>query len=504
MPRASTEARHGIHVLDREGDARSTPRGRAMPSTKSRGVVLLPAERRVHDDHLGADRVRHLGGALELAPGLGAPDPLGEQQARRVDGGDRDAVVLGELLDRGDLLAERVDADHHLDGVVAEARGVAEGVRGRLGVDRGGREADRGSRQSGMRPMHAGSGRAARGSRPRAAPTGRSRARSRSKMSMQASATSAPGTIWWARLGETPGRSASSSRVIATSLGIHSRSVGERQRARHQRRRRRTGRRRRSGPASGRSSRSRPPGRAAGAEQVAGVAGDLGADLAAQLADGRPRRARPSAKCVRASRAAPSGSDQATSGASSAPPAISSEPPPMSKTDEPAGRPAEPAAYGEEGQPRLVLAGEHVDRARRCARWTCSRTVVAVAGVADRGGREAEDVLAALVLGDPQRLGREGGERVDPGLGHVAGVVEVLGEPQRLLVGVRRQRRGAAVGVDHQQVPGVGADVEDAQAHGSNVLARVSWHRRLAGARGRPGVSPCVRRVRQPRRRRPR
>ena len=28
----------------------------AMPSTKSRGVLLLPPERRVHDDHLGADR----------------------------------------------------------------------------------------------------------------------------------------------------------------------------------------------------------------------------------------------------------------------------------------------------------------------------------------------------------------------------------------------------------------------------------------------------------------
>ncbi len=50
-------------------------------------------------------------------------------------------------------------------------------------------------------------------------------------------------------------------------------------------------------------------------------------------------------------------------------------------------------------------------------------------------------------------------------------VVEVLGQPQRLLVGVRRQRGRAAVGVDHEQVPGVGPDVEDAQTHGVNGTA---------------------------------
>ena len=42
-------------------------------------------------------------------------------------------------------------------------------------------------------------------------------------------------------------------------------------------------------------------------------------------------------------------------------------------------------------------------------------------------------------------------------------VVEVLGEPQRLLVGVGRHRRGAAVRVDHEQVHGVGADVEHSE-----------------------------------------
>ncbi len=63
----------------------------------------------------------------------------------------------------------------------------------------------------------------------------------------------------------------------------------------------------------------------------------------------------------------------------------------------------------------------------------------------------------------------EVGERVAPGLRHLPLVVEVLGEPQRLLVGEGREGRGAVVGVEHEQVPGVGADVEDAQAHGATV-----------------------------------
>ena len=94
------------------------------------------------DDHVGADGVRHLGRLLQLAPRVGAPHPLGEEQARCVDGADRDLVVVAELLDRVDLLAERVDADHHLDGVVAQRGGPTEAVGGRLGIDRGGGEPD--------------------------------------------------------------------------------------------------------------------------------------------------------------------------------------------------------------------------------------------------------------------------------------------------------------------------------------------------------------------------
>ena len=372
-------------------------------------------------------------------------------------------VVLGELLDRGDRLRERVD-DHHLDGVVAEARGVPEGVRGRLGVDRGGGEADPRSRDPSTDSWS---------SRSRITPSrsahGQISSSVRSKMSMQPSATSAPGTIWWVRLGETPGRSASSSGAIATSLGIHSRSCVERQRARHQRA---VGRRRRTADAAQRAERlrgRRRPVRRPAAQQVARRRGRSrrGSRGAARARSPR-RRCRPR-KWVRASRAAPSGSDQATSGASSAPPAISSEPPPMSKT---ASRPAD--------QPNQRRTARKVSRAssspestsittpvRSC---TCSRTSSLLP--ASRTAEVAKPRMSSQPLSSATRSASavNVGQRVDPGLRDVAGLVEVLGEPQRLLEGVRRQRCGAAVGVHHEQVSGVGADVQHAHAHGSNVL----------------------------------
>ena len=81
---------------------------------------------------------------------------------------------------------------------------------------------------------------------------------------------------------------------------------------------------------------------------------------------------------------------------------------------QPAGRPAEPAAYGEERQPRLVLTG----RARRCATpvrsWTWSSTSSAVAGVAHRRGREAErSPRSPCPRRRRTRRGDEVGERVD-------------------------------------------------------------------------------------------
>ena len=85
----------------------------------------------------------------------------------------------------------------------------------------------------------------------------------------------------------------------------------------------------------------------------------------------------------------------------------------MSKTHSRPGGPAEPAPYGEEGQPRLVLAGQHLDR-EPGALADLAEHGVAVAGVADRRGREGQHVLAALLLRHPLGAGGEGGEGVDP------------------------------------------------------------------------------------------
>ena len=49
----------------------------------------------------------------------------------------------------------------------------------------------------------------------------------------------------------------------------------------------------------------------------------------------------------------------------------------------------------------------------------------------------------------------------------------VLGQPQLDLVRRRRQRVAADVGVDHQQVHGVGSHVDDTESHGSNVATGV-------------------------------
>ena len=119
-----------------------------------------------------------------------------------------------------------VDADHHLDGVVAEAVGVLEGVGGGLGIDRGGREGELGrhvvsrsalswSRRSRMTPSRSAHGQIS--------------SSLRSKTSITAAATRAPATTWCARSLETPGRSAMSSTLISSSLGIHSSRSAARQ-----------------------------------------------------------------------------------------------------------------------------------------------------------------------------------------------------------------------------------------------------------------------------------
>jgi hypothetical protein len=127
------------------------------------------------------------------------------------------------------------------------------------------------------------------------------------------------------------------------------------------------------------------------------------------------------------------------------------------------GRPAEPAAYGEERQPGLVVPRQYGDADAGLGRDVVEDGV-GVDRVTHGGGREAQHVLGAAVLGDDDGPRHELGQRLDPLRRHVP-VVEVLGQAQRLLVGVRRKRGRTPMCVDDEQVPRVGADVEDAEAH---------------------------------------
>ena len=180
-------------------------------------------------------------------------------------------------------------------------------------------------------------------------------------------------------------------RSSRASLGIHSSRSARGQDAAYEQALARTAPRRRSGPASGTSSRSRPRGparpRAAGCRRRGRSAVRI---VLAQLAASASSPGGPSAKCSRVSRPAPSGSDHATSGDLVGAAGDLERAAADVEDGQPARRPAEPAAYGEEGQPGLVLTGQHldVDAGASCARRRARRRQLL--GVADRRGGEAE------------------------------------------------------------------------------------------------------------------
>ena len=277
----------------------------------------------------------------------------------------------------------------------------------------------------------------------------------RSKMSMHASATSAPGTIWWVRLGETPGQRRRARRRHRDQLGDPL-ARGRRARARAApAARRRTARRRRSGPASGTScdvaaARSGAPARS----RLAGVAGDLGADLLAQPRIVSSSASRPPAKYV----AGQPGRRRAA--------ATRRRRAPRRR------RPRSPASRRRCRRPpagRTTSRTSGVRRGRSAAprprpaapRWSTpvavvdvGEHVVGVDRVAHRRGGEGEHRPRSPCPRRPRSASATNVGRARRCRAWMTApvVVEVLGEPQRLLVGERRQRGGAAVGVDHEQV----------------------------------------------------
>ena len=134
-------AQQRVEVLDREGGAALLGHlGDARLEVP--GVLALPAERRMHDNDARAERLGQLARFRQLRPRVPAPDPLGDQQVRRVHGHDRDAVVVRQLAQYGGILADRICGHHDFEPVVAEPGRGLEGVRSALREDRGGRQRD--------------------------------------------------------------------------------------------------------------------------------------------------------------------------------------------------------------------------------------------------------------------------------------------------------------------------------------------------------------------------
>ena len=286
-------------------------------------------------------------------------------------------------------------------------------------------------------------------------------------MSSTAEATSAPATSWCARRGETPGSPAISSGSISSSLGIQSLEVDAGQDAAHEQCPRSTAPPRRCGPATGTSWTSRRRGRGArraaacrrrgrsgcgssarsscsvvvvGPATRRSARGSAGPPRAAATTRRRaPRRRRPrSPATLRRCRRRPAG-------------------PRTSRTSVVRrGRSAGPRPRP--GSTRISTPGLLAHPAQH---------VVAVVGVAHRGGGEASRSPRSPCP-RPARARRptNSASASTPAASTRAVLVEVLGQPQRLLERGRRHRRGTPVGVHDEQVPGVGTDVEHAEAHG--------------------------------------
>ena len=299
-----------------------------------------------------------------------------------MDRADRHLVVLAELLDGVDLLAQRVDADHHLDRVVAQRRRPAEGVGGRLGVDRGGGEGDQWGRGHGSaRPGHdrdlvEALEDDALAQRPRA-----DLQLARSKMSMQASATSAPGRSGASGSARRPaGRRAP--RATCPSAWGSSRTASRARARAAPAARPRSARRRRCVRATGTSWRWRPPGPA---RRVAAGARRRGRSRRGSACAGRGSR-RPTDAAPEPRPGHPGRTERERPGHVGVLVGAAGDlerPAADVEDGEPARRPAEPAAYGQEGQPGLVLAREHLERDATVLLDVLEH-LVGVDGIADR------------------------------------------------------------------------------------------------------------------------
>jgi AcrR family transcriptional regulator len=143
---------------------------------------------------------------------------------------------------------------------------------------------------------------------------------------------------------------------------------------------------------------------------------------------------------------------------------------------DPVGRPPVPAAHGQEGEARLVIAGEHLQLDTRLA-GDPGEHLLAVRGLADRRGREGEQLLDAGLARRIGRLADRGEDGGHPRIVDRTVGLEVAHEPQHRLVRRLGDRTGARMGLHDEQVHGVGTDVEDPEAHVASVAAAACTRR---------------------------
>ena len=274
-------------------------------------------------------------------------------------------MVVREPAQRLDVLAHRVGPDHDLDAVVAEPCRDLERAGGRLGIGRRGGERH-------LRRGHPGDQAVAAhhhrlfgrqmvepaedepfAQRPRADVDLVTPSRS-----MASAATGAGASSWRGPVGETPGSFARSAQGIFVSL-----EPDPRRRTRSARAGRTDpccrGRRRRSAPASGTSCWSRPPGSVRRARRAAAPAPRSGLwrtcaarrGGALRRITGQPVAGQPAGSERQAGRdvgilvLAARDLERAAADV---------------EGEQTAGAPAEPAADGQERQPGLVVAGQHL------------------------------------------------------------------------------------------------------------------------------------------------
>ena len=159
------------------------------------------------------------------------------------------------------------------------------------------------------------------------------------------------------------------------------------------------------------------------------------------------------------SRAAPSGSEIATSGSSSRPAAISSDPPPMSSMstrpeDQPNQRRQARKVSRASSSPVSTLIATPVPswtEASTSSPLAASRTAE-VAKASSSSTPLSSAICSASSTNSPKLPGDAGRQPVP--------VVQVIAEMQLGLVGEHRQRPPALMGVDHQEVHRIGADVQ--------------------------------------------